>query len=303
MPILGKKKRVGILRGGEEDYENSLYKGGEVFLHIFENLADRWLPQDILIDLSGVWHLAGLPIQPIELPNKVDVIWNTTHPSFSGVVENLRIPNVGPSSFSRALADNHLILAKHLQGTDLKVSRQIVLPVYQEDFDGPREKYSIKKAKEVHEKFSPPWLVKSLIPDPDLPVRVAKTFSELVEAIEDGVNHQRSILVEEFISNRKALTYSVSGFREQNVYVFPPVGNFNKEEKEKLISLTKDLRRNLNVQDYLQTNFVLHPQRGIFLSGLYFSPNLKIDSDFHRACQSVGTKMHEIVEHMLESVL
>ena len=53
-----------------------------------------------------------------------------------------------------------------MKSVGVQMPRSMVLPVYQKDFDGPRERYAIKKAKEVHEKFGAPWMVKSLLPIP-----------------------------------------------------------------------------------------------------------------------------------------
>ncbi len=297
------KKRVGVLRGGlGEYYENSLREGGQVISQITENLSADWQPVDILIDRDGLWHCGGLPIKPVELINKVDVVWNASHPSFSSVLENLFIPNVGASSFSQALADSRTMLASHLQNIGVKMPRYLILSFYQKEMDGPRERYAIKKAKEVHEKFSPPWLVKSLTPDPNIGVHLAQTFPELVDAIEDITIHGKSILVEEFISDRTASVHSIPDFRGQELYTLP-IGSYSNEEKEKLIVLSKDIYRHINAEEYLKSNFVLHPKRGIYLVGVEFLPDLKAGSPFEKSCEFVGTRMHYIVEHILKRVL
>ena len=53
-----KTKRVGILRGGAgKNYLSSLKKGGEIILHISENLSDKYKPVDILVDKDYIWHI------------------------------------------------------------------------------------------------------------------------------------------------------------------------------------------------------------------------------------------------------
>ena len=95
------KKRVGILRGGTgKYYASSLKKGGEIILHISENLADKYKVFDILVDKDYIWHLNGVPVNPGDLISKVDVVWNTSHPSFSNILESLSIPNIGIGFFS-----------------------------------------------------------------------------------------------------------------------------------------------------------------------------------------------------------
>ena len=135
-------KRVGILRGGTGDhYVSSLDKGGDILSHIFENLSDKYKTVDILIDKDGHWHVNGVPVVPADLLHKVDVVWNTAQPHLSLDLDNLSIPNVGNNSFSHMLDHSRDMLQEHLKGTDISMAKSVVLPVYQPDFDGPKEKY------------------------------------------------------------------------------------------------------------------------------------------------------------------
>ena len=296
-------KRVGIIRGGEgENYDFSLVKGGNLISCIFENLGDKYKVLDILVDKEGVWHIGGVPIIPSDLIHQVDVVWNAAHHGISSILDQLSIPRISTSVFSSILEDNHEKLALHLKSLNVKMPRKIVFPVYQIDFDGDVEKYVIKKAKEVHQKFGAPWVVKTYTEDKSMGVHVANTFPELVRALEDGVHHRKSILVEEFISDKSVSVHSVAGFRGDDVYVFPP-NNLSKDNKEKLISLMKDLHAHLGAEHYLKADFIIHPRRGILITNISFSPDLTNNSHLAENCESVGAKMHHIVEHILERVL
>lgn len=308
------QKRIGILRGGTgEHYKSSLKKGGDIISYIHENLSDKYKPVDILIDKDYVWHVNGLPISPSDLVQRVDVVWNTSHPSLSNILESLSIPNIGATSFFGALQNSKEMLQNHMRSIGVAMPRHIILPIYQRDFDGPRERYSVKKAKAVFEKFGSPWIVKSLTSNSNMSVHLAKTFNELVAAIEDGVKHQNSILVEEFIVGKVASVHSVAGFRMRDlpaqageIYVFPPANIFGEVsplEKEKLIKLVKDLHNHLGAKHYLKSVFVLHPRGKIYLMHIDSMPNLKPNSHFSEICESVGTKLDNIVEHILESAL
>ena len=299
-------KRVGILRGGAgENYESSLKKGGDIISYIFENLGDKYKPIDILVDKDYVWHMNGLPVSPSDLAQRVDVVWNTSHPSLSNILESLSIPNVGPSSFHSSLSSSKEMLREHMKKIGVAMPRHIILPLYQEDFDGPRERYSIKKAKEIFEKFGSPWIVRSLTLDESMGIHLARTFNELVAGIEDGVQHESSILVEEFITGKVVALHSVAGFRGEDVYTFPPVnvfGNISSDEKDKLVLLAKDLHNHIGAKHYLKSVFVLHPRGKVYLMHIDSMPNLKPNSHFLEVCESVGTKPHHVLEHILESV-
>lgn len=301
------KKRVGVIRGGEgRHYASSLQKGGEIISLIFENLSDKYKVADILVDKEGAWHLNGMPIKPADLIRKVDVVWNTAHPNLSVILDNFFIPYVGSESFSSALENNGSMLREHMEKIGIQMPRSIVLPLYQKDFDGPRERYAIKKAKEVFEKFGAPWVVKSFSPDSNMGVHLAKTFGELSEAIEDGVKHNQSILVEEFIMGKIASIHSVPKFRRQAIYTFPlgnSFGYFSTEEKEKLFSLAKILHKHLGAKHYLKSDFVLSPRGKIYLLGVNSIPNLKQGSHLSEVVESVGSKMHHLIDHILEQAL
>ncbi len=295
------KKRIGVIRGGD-NYALSLKHGGDVISHIFEHLSDKYKVFDILIDKKGIWHINGLPIIPADLGNKIDIAWNTAHPSISVILNNFSIPNVGIGSFHSVLENNKNILREHMKGIGVTMPRSIVLPVYQKDFDGPRERYAIKKAKIVFEKFSAPWLVKSFTPDSNMAIHLAKTFNELVGAIEDGVRHEKSILIEEFITGKVASTHSVPMFRGEDVYVFP-LGNFSSDEKDKLISLAKNLPNHIGAKHYLKSDFILTPKGKVYLLNIESKPDFRQGSHFSQVCESVGTKMHNVVEHIIEQAL
>ena len=330
------KKRIGILRGGPsprrsglwpreggmgDEYSVSLKKGGEIITYITENLGDKYKPVDILIDQDYIWHMGGRPITPGDLAHRVDIVWNLAHPSLSNILESLAIPNVGINFFTSSLANSWEMLREHIKKISVEMPRHIILPVYQKDFDGPRERYAIKKAKEVFEKFGAPWIVNPVVNVDDTPlvrgvatsptstIRVkslAHTFNELVAAIEDGVNHKKSISVEEFISGKIVSMHSVADFRGEDIYIFPPrnvFGNFSAEEKEKLINLVRDLHTHLGARHYLKVDFILNPRGKIYLFNIDGTPNLKPGSHFSKACESVGVKLDNIVEHILESAL
>lgn len=276
------KKRVGILRGGAGDhYASSLKKGGEIILYISENLADKYKALDILIDKDGIWHLSGISISPSDLMHKVDIVWNISHPSYSNILESLSIPNVGVNSFSHVLENSKEMLREHIKKIGVDMPKSIVFP---------------KNAKEVFEKFGSPWIVKNYNE-----VRVVKTFNELAEII----NSSHDLIVEEFITGKIASVHSVPKFRNQEIYTFPlgnTFGNFSFLEKEKLTDLAKDLHNHLGAKHYLKSDFVLNPKGKIYLLNIELNPNLKPDSHFSQVCESVGAKMHHIIEHILEQV-
>lgn len=307
------QKRVGILRGGAgKNYNASLRRGGQILAYISEKLGEKYQPVDILIDKEGVWHAGGMPIKLSDLMHRVDMVWNVAHGNFSHSLDSLAIPHLSPMPFFSALKESPDLLREHLSSAGIHLPRSLVLPVYQEDFDGPKDKYATKKAKEVHAKFGAPWIVKSFTPDENMGIHLAKTFPELVEAIEDGVKHEKSILVEEFISGKAGALHTLSGFRKEEIYVFPCLpartpggyGNiFSPEEKEKLSLFARELHRHLCPGSYLKSDFLITPRQKVYLLGFENVPNLKENSHLSEVCGHIGTDLTSVIEHMLEKTL
>ncbi len=287
-----KKKRIGVLRGGSgKHYSPSLKKGGEIILYISENLPDKYKVVDILIDKDDMWHFNGQPIKPFDLIHKIDLIWNMAHPSFSNIFDSLSIPNLSNSFFCSSLENDKDSLGKHLKQIGISMPKVVVSP---------------RSAEEVHEKFSAPWIVKSSTSDFNTTIHLAKTLGELAQAIENGTKQQKNILVEEFIAGKIASMHSVPKFRGQSIYVFPlgnTFGNFSSVEKEKLTNLVKNLHKHIDAKNYLKSNFVLTPRGKIYLLEIESTPDLKPNSHFSQVCESVGAKMHHVVEHILKQAL
>lgn len=301
-----KIKRVGVLRGGNgKHYAASLSKGVEIISHIFEKLSHGYKPVDIFIDKNHIWHCGGVPISPSNLINKIDIAWNVAHPSLSSILDSLAIPHISTPVFSSTLENSKELLREHMRKIGLSMPRSVVLPVYQKDFDGPRERYAIKKAKEVFKKFSSPWIVKSFTENSNMAIHLAKTFPELVNAIEDGAKHEKSILVEEFIAGKVASVHTMPKYRGEDIYTFPlgnSFGNFSAGEKEILSHVAKDLHRHIGAKHYLKSDFVLNSHGRVYLLQIESMPDLKTGSHFSQVCESVGAKVHHVVEHILEQV-
>lgn len=247
----------------------------------------------------------GLPVLPAELLKKVDLVWNASHPSFSNTISQFSIPTIGAPSFHSIINGSREILREHMKQVGIKMPRHIILPAYQADFDGAPEEYAITKAKEVHAKFGAPWLVKTFPPSPHTGIRVAKTFGELAEAIDELMKlgkGSQSILIEELITGTNAEVHSVGGFRGEDVYT-TPVAGLTSEEKEKITTLAQDLFQHLGVKSYLNSHFIVHPRGSVYLTGVEFLPDVTEDSNFCQSCELIGAQPSQIIEHLLNQAL
>ncbi len=281
------KIRIGILRGGDyEHYESSLRKGGEIISYILENLSHKYKPFDILIDKEGNWHLNGLPIEPMKLLYKVDMVWNLSHQRFSNILESHSIKNIGIPAFSPFFEISKEKFQEKIKKMGIKMPRCIVSP---------------KNAQEVFKRFSSPWVVKI-----NNEIKLIKTFPELVEVFDNTTRDQKNILVEEFIEGKVASLHLVPFFRGENLYTFPfgnTFGTFTSSEKEKLINIAQKLHMNMGVRHYLKLDFILDKRNKVYLLNFEMIPDLKPESHLSQVCGLVGTNMHQVIEHIFDNVL
>lgn len=293
-----KLKKVGVIRGGKKHYEASIKEGGELISHLISFSSHKFRPVDILIDKAGFWHASGLPVKVSELKEKADAFWDTTRSDAYMFLEDPAVVNVsgGYSSFS---GDTRKAFGEHLKKTGIKIPRHVVFPAYQKDFDGQVEDFITRKVTEVLEKFSPPWRVRLFPGNPKAGARLVKTAPELAQALAEGVKYEKSILVEEFINGPLIPSHSVLGFRSKDVYVFPSIEKV-VVDKEKLYSLAKDLHECVPGAYYVNSGFVLNPQKGVYLVELEFSPDLGENSHFSESCKAIGVRTHNVIEHILE---
>lgn len=326
--------KVGVIRGGiSGEYEVSLATGAQVLSHLRgDKMKNKYSAVDILIDKNGVWHLNGIPTSIAKLVNKVDVIVNALHGDYGedGKVQQLleqwNIPYTGSGPFASAIGYNKFLAKQEFAKLGIKTPKHILFPAYQDDFDGPRERYAEKKAREVWEQMAPPWVVKPLTGGSSLGVHVCKTFQELADAFEESIDQKVSILVEEFINGKEATVGVINNFRGQNVYVLPPIeiripkasiffdneikyngksqeicpGKFAEKEKRELERLASLIHTGLNLSHYSRSDFIVHPKKGIYALEVNTLPGLTSESLIPKALEAVGSTMPEFLEHIIK---
>ena len=325
--------KVGVIRVGiSSEYDVSLKTGGNVISHLLNDKLNKiYKPIDILIDKDGVWYIQGKPTSIEKVFNNVDVIFNALHGDYGEdgkvqqVLDTWGIPYTGSKSFPSAVGYNKVLSKEQFRLLGIKTPKHLLFPVYQKDFDGPIEDYAIRKAKEVHSKISPPWIVKPVSSGSSMGVIVCKTFDDLIRAFNDGVNQKVSVLVEEMIEGKEATVGVIENFRGKDLYVLPSIeirvpkennffdydakysgkseeicpGNFTREEKEELERLAKLIHKGLNLSHYSRSDFIVHPKRGIFVLEVNTLPGLTDESLIPKGLRAVGADVSEFIHHII----
>lgn len=314
--------RVGIIRGGpSSEYEVSLKTGASVLAY----LPPQYKKEDILITKDGIWHFGGVPINPINLSNHIDVAFLCLHGEYGEdgqvqkILESIGLPFTGSGSLSSAIGMNKIHSKKHLVDSGVKMPRHIHVT----EQDIPE-----KKAKEAFDHFAPPYIVKPVDRGSSVGLFVVKNTHELAAAIRECLKCSPSVLVEEFIRGKEATCGVVENLRGHKFYplypteIIPPSkraydydakyqsedtkilcpGRFSLEEKAQLQRLAVLAHQKLNLRHYSRSDFIVSP-RGIYYLETNTLPGLTDHSLVPKALVAAGIAYADFLDHLIKLAL
>lgn len=328
--------KVGVIRGGiSSEYDVSLKTGSNVLSHLrTDKLNKRYKAIDILIDKEGIWHINGKPVSILDVFHSVDVIFNALHGDFGedGKVQQMldqwKIPYTGSGAFASALGYNKVLAKEQFALFGIKTPSHIVVPKYKKE-DGPIKSYSKNVAQQIHSQIPPPWIIKPLSGGSSVGMKMARTYPELIDAFEDGVNKEVDVLVEEMIEGKEATVGVINNFRDKKVYVLPSTeirvhkgkdffdfeakykgmseeicpGNFTRSEKVELERLAELIHTGLNLDHYSRSDFIIHPKKGIYALEVNTLPGLTDESLIPKMLNAVGADVPSFIDHIIKLAL
>jgi D-alanine-D-alanine ligase len=315
------KLKVGVLRGGpSSEYDVSLKTGESVL----KNLPEKYQGIDVLIDKNGLWHIEGIPYQPPQIFNRVNVIFNAMHGEYGedGKVQQLLdahgIPYTGSKSLASAMA-MHKEKAKNIfKQHGLKTPAHRLLKI---EFGSDIQPIAL----ELFRTFPMPLIIKPVGAGSSVGVYLARNFNDVERGLREATQRFSDILVEEYINGRETTVGVIDQFRNQSLYVLPAIeirppiespffdldakysgkseeicpGNFSSTEKEELAELAKKAHQILGLRHYSRSDFIIHPRRGIYILETNTLPGLTSESLFPKALKSVGSSLPDFLDHLL----
>jgi len=301
------KIRVGVLRGGPSpEYEISLNTGRT----ILANLPEEYEPLDIFISKKGAWHIGGLEKEPRDILKFVDVAVNAMHGSYGEdgtvqkLIEGFGIPYTGSNPLSSAIGLNKEMSKNLFKRYGLKTPHHIMAE------EG--EKNLVDK---INESLPFPVVVKPVNSGSSLGVSLVRRIDEIKEALIKSFAYSPKLIVEEYVNGREAACGVIEGFRGQNLYTLLPAeiakssrkiivpGNFREDEKTQIQKAAALIHQALNLRHYSQSDFIIHPKRGLFVLEVNTLPELTHRSSFLKALEAVGGNIKEFLSHLLSRTL
>jgi D-alanine-D-alanine ligase len=316
--------RIGVLRGGvSPEYDISIRSGGRV-LSVLQD--SNITPVDMLVTKDGTFHVQGVEKDIEQIPEMVDMVFIALHGKLAEdgkvqkILETLNVPFNGTGSNAIARTHNKLETKAVAKGLGLKVPDAYVLRGSALVHESMREGYAKESALDVWSHIAPPWVVKPVSGGSSKYARYAGTFPELVNAIFEVLSSGDDVLVETFVPGREIHIFVSEGFRNQPLYVSPPLEIFHGskilEEGSRAVgayssavardanpyfskdieSVAKTLYQSLSLRGSVTMDFLV-TTKGIVLLEVDALPALDEHSPLSRILEEIGAPLSSYIEN------
>lgn len=323
------KIRVGVLRGGVgPEYNISLETGSYVLANM---PRDKYHPIDILIDRDGVWHKNGIPLNPENVGEEVDVIFNCLHGidgedgRIQKFLESKDVPFIGSGSLSSSLTGHKAATKERLRAIGYQTPKYTVLQDLAKYADEKERLNHIRrKAMEVFKKMPGPWIVKPILGSASTHTYLVTTFAELISILNYLSEIFDEILVEEYVEGREVAAAILDGYRNEDHYVMPVHEVINKDKelkgdgprpmglhrvyvvgkgdeyKQKIEEMTLNIHKEFGLEDFSLIEYIISPKTGIHVLEVDSVPILGRGQAIHAMLESVGLRESEFIDHLLK---
>ncbi len=315
--------KVAVLRGGpSSEYDVSIKTGKNVL----DNLPDKYIPTDVIIDKQGDWFVDGIQVAPQKICESTDVVFNAMHGEYGEdgkvqqILDMFGAKYTGSKALASALGMNK-VLAK-----EIFIKYGLKTPIYRVVYKcGDLE----VEAKMIFKTFPLPAIVKPRGSGSSMGVSVIKTLKEIVPAIKEALKFSDVVIIEEFITGREATCGVVDNLRGQDVYPLFPVeiikhpeaklfdykakycggaqevcpGNFTKKEKDVITKMAIQAHKALGLRHYSRSDFVVNPKRGTYILEVNTLPGLTVQSLLPQSLKAVGISLPDFLDHVISLAL
>ena len=285
---------VAVLRGGPSfEYDHSLKSGAEVLAALN---SEKYEPRDVFVSRTGEWHLHGVPVSPERALFGTDVAFNALHGHFGedgqvqALLRQLGVPYTGSDAMASAVTIDKQRTRDVAKKLGFKVAHGKVA----------QETPEVEAlARELFRSTPQPSMVKPRMGGSGIGSSEAHSFAELQRALEHAFAHSTEALVEEFIPGRSVSVGVIDHFRNEPTYALIPVpSDFSQTQKDQLTAAAKQMHQTLGLKHYSSHDFIVG-KRGVYYLEVDSLPVLHKESPMRRALDSVGAKLSDFIDHVL----
>jgi len=312
--------KVAVLRGGpSSEYDVSLKTGKAVV----QALCESHNVCDIVIDQEGKWYKDGLEVKPATVLRGMDVVFNAMHGEYGEdgqvqqLLESINATFTGPNAFGAALAMNKAKTKEVYKAHGLKT------PLW---FVATKTSETELQACDIVKQMPLPVIVKPVGSGSSIGISIARSYHDLVDALNELYLVSETLLVEEFITGKEGTVGVIEHFRNQEVYpllpieIIPPAhkeffdyeckydgstreicpGTFSRTESETMQRAAIAAHRALGLRHYSRTDFMVHPKRGVYVLETNALPGLTSESSLPKALEPIGSSYKAFLEHVID---
>ncbi len=280
--------------------------------------------RDVIITKTGKWMVHGVEKTPHDALLATDVVFIALHGTYGedGVVqkicEQFRLPFTGSNSFPSSVAFNKDTTKRLLRDHPVKMPRHVVFKSGTVSIP--------ERVQVVARTFGPDYVVKPTRSGSSVGTLLAHGKEELVEAVTAALADYDECMVEERIIGKEATCGVLNHFRDQELYMLPPVeivppassnffshevkysgetaeicpGRFSFNEQETIMAAAALVHTALNLTQYSRSDFMLRDGEVYFLE-VNTLPGLTNESLFPKAAKAVGLEFPDLVSHLVET--
>lgn len=316
-------KRVAVLRGGpSSEYAVSMLTGLEVLTSL-RHLG--YVCKDITITKKGEWLESGFVRSVDQVLEGIDVVFIALHGEYGEdgsvqrILQRKHIPFTGSRAFASAIAFN-----KELTKNSLK-EHGVLMPRHRR-ISAEDVRWMTNDISLMFEEIGAELFVKPVSSGSSIGARYIHSEEMLEAALDELLQVHDSVLVEEFIRGREATVGVLQNFRDEHIYVLPPIeivppggsplfshedkynglteeicpGRFSYSEKVKLAEAASLVHKVLDCDHYSRCDFIVKDGDVYFLE-INTLPGLTKESLFPKAASAVGLDFHELIRHLVET--
>jgi len=304
------KKRIAIVRGGQQKNFKKSLQSGEVAL---KHLGEDYEVVDLIVDQEGRWNRDGKEIAPSKALVGIDLVFNALHGHSEDTMDVQRhlkqwfVPYTSAEPAGSALA-YHKFHAKKLFN-DLHIpsphSWRIDLSAGTID----------EITESLFDEVKIPAVIKPCQGHDWEHVYSARTKDEFRAALEQIQEFTQDILIEEYIEGQEVHITVIENFRDEPFYTplcvesrvgddgtlaCLPATTVLKTDYHKLREYAIEAHKMLHMKHYSVSDFIIHPTRGIFILETNHLPSLEEGGIVDTGLATVGAGMREFLRHVVE---
>ena len=235
-----------------------------------------------------------------------------------GFLEMHSVPYTGSESLASAVGMNktmtNQVLARH--GIKIPLSREIPSVDIRQNPEA--------LAREIFTSFPIPAVIKPVSGGSSHGVSIVRRHADVAPALLKAAEHDRAVLIQEFISGIEATCGIIENFRNEPLYALPPIeirpdaeffdfdakykgkskeivpATFSHQLKKDLETLSRTVHSALGLRHYSRSDFIIHPRRGIYFLEVNTLPGLTNESLIPKALRAVGGTLHQFADHLIK---